>query len=92
MGSEGGNGNYTHYKQHTFSLLPTHENAINRSADCIMLTHIALQALSVPSGTTSFTIEALKAVRKWAKARHVYGTRFGYPGNSDSIDISILSE
>lgn len=60
----------------------------SRSADCVMLTSLVQRALGGGGGvrgpptapTTAFTVPALLALRQWAKARHIYGTRYGFPG------------
>lgn len=77
------------------SLLPT---VTSRAHDCILLTQVVMHALSPPAGTTSFTAENLihpetslrrggprAYLRRWARGRHVYGTRFGYPGGIQSF-------
>ena len=54
----------------------------SRGTDCILLTHVVATALASPGRTSSFTVDSITALRRWAKTRHVYGTRFGFPGGS----------
>ena len=49
-------------------------------SDCIQLSRLFLASLKDPHST--FTVQSLSTVRQWAKARHLYGTPFGYPGGS----------
>ena len=47
-------------------------------SDCIRLSRLFMTTMK--NSNTSFTVQSLTTVRQWAKARHVYGTQFGYPG------------
>jgi hypothetical protein len=49
-------------------------------SDCIKLSRLFMASLKDPQST--FTIQSLTTMRQWAKARHLYGTQFGYPGGS----------
>lgn len=61
------------------SVLP---DTTSRALDCVLLTNIVTNALQQPPGTTGFTEDNLVLLRRWAKGRHVYGTRYGFPGGS----------
>ena len=49
------------------------------SADCIHLSRLFLSTLC---SSRTFTVEAVHRVRAFAKRRHVYGSKYGYPGGS----------
>ena len=53
----------------------------SRATDAILLTREVLVAMETDN-TTSFTMDAVQALRRWAKTRHVYGTKYGFPGGS----------
>lgn len=53
----------------------------SRAADCVHLTRRVELALR-SEAPTAFTIPALLVLRRWAKARHIYGGRYGFPGGS----------
>lgn len=46
-----------------------------RAMDCILLTHRVRTRLRRVGPPTAFTVAALLTLRRWAKARHVYGYR-----------------
>jgi hypothetical protein len=45
------------------------------SADCILLTRLFRRSLSM--ARTTFSGEAVRAVRRFARRRHVYGAKYG---------------
>ena len=52
--------------------------------DSVRLASVVSGALVERPGRapSAFRVEALLALRQWAKRRHVYGSRFGFPGGS----------
>lgn len=50
------------------------------AADAVRLSRLLGRTLS--AGSPSFTVETITRLRGWAKARHLYGSRYGYPGGS----------
>lgn len=54
----------------------------SRAVDCVLLTHEVQLRLGRAGPTTAFTVAALVTLRLWAKRRHVYGTRYGFPGQA----------
>lgn len=49
------------------------------AADCILLSRLFRRSLLT---STTFTASALRSVRAFARRRHLYGSKYGYPGGS----------
>lgn len=49
------------------------------AADAIRLSRLLVGALGQ---SAHFTTAAILSLRRWAKARHLYGSKYGYPGGS----------
>lgn len=49
------------------------------AAECVRLVRLFTATLG---RSRTFTANLIRRLRAWARARHVYGTRYGYPGGS----------
>lgn len=50
------------------------------AADAVRLSRIL--GRTIRGGSPSFTVDTILRLRGWAKARHLYGSKYGYPGGS----------